>query len=97
MRLPLIKYDETNYPHYPDTDLLRKKLSSLMLEIPKDEIEVGDILLLNIGDRAQHLAIVSEYKGQKAIIHAYAPARAVVEHILDEWWKDRIVAAFRVK
>jgi len=29
------------------------------------------------------------------IIHAYAPARAVVEHLLDDWWRQRIEAAFR--
>lgn len=30
------------------------------------------------------------------LIHAYAPARAVVEHGLDEAWKNRIVAVYRV-
>lgn len=30
------------------------------------------------------------------LIHAYAPARAVVEHPLDDYWRQKLVAAFRL-
>ena len=30
------------------------------------------------------------------IIHAYAPARAVVEHALDDYWRERMVGLFRL-
>jgi hypothetical protein len=30
------------------------------------------------------------------LIHAYAPARAVVEHALDGWWLDKLDSAFRI-
>lgn len=96
LNLPFSKYDETSYSHYPDTQKLRNNLASLLQEIPTANIEEGDILLLNIDGNPQHLAIVGEISGIPSIIHAYAPARAVVEHVFDDWWRERVVAAFRV-
>ena len=94
--LPFTKYDETSYSHYPDIHILRNTLASSMQEIIKENIENGDVLLLSIDNNPQHLAIASDISGTRAIILAYAPARGVVEHILDAWWHDRIVAAFRI-
>jgi hypothetical protein len=31
-----------------------------------------------------------------SLIHAYAPARAVVEHALDAYWQSKIVAVYRL-
>jgi cell wall-associated NlpC family hydrolase len=96
LNLPFSKYDETSYSHYPDTEKLRQNLASVMQEISRENIKIGDVLLLNIDGNPQHLAIVSELADELAIIHAYAPARAVVEHVLDGWWRERIVTVFRV-
>jgi len=30
------------------------------------------------------------------LIHAYAPARSVVEHAFDAYWREKMVAAFRI-
>jgi len=95
--LPLIAADETNYPHQPDPKHLRACLSQLLMPIPLGGIRPGDILLLRIDESPQHLAIVSAMSDGPGIIHAYAPARAVVEHRLDDWWRKRIEAAFRVQ
>ncbi len=94
--LPFTEYDETSYSHYPDTEKLRQNLARAMQEIPIENIKIGDVLLLNVDGNPQHLAIVSELSGELAIIHAYAPARAVVEHTLDSWWMERVVAAFMI-
>lgn len=131
LNLPFTHYDETSYSHYPDTQKLRNSLAGAMQEISIVEIRAGDILLFNIDNNPQHLAIVSDAteefavclleKGisqgrqgevyglvheskldagknlnQASIIHAYAPARAVVEHALDDWWRGRVAGAFRV-
>ncbi|MDE3017017.1 MAG: hypothetical protein KGI29_08895 [Pseudomonadota bacterium] len=56
----------------------------------------GDIVLLKIDGSPQHLAIVSDMENGLGLIHAYAPARAVVEHRLDGWWLEKIEAAFRI-
>lgn len=92
----LAAQDETFYSHYPDTRRLQEKLAELMREIPVGGIEAGDILLLSIDNNPQHLAIVGHVESGLSIIHAYAPARSVVEHAIDAWWQQRIVAAFRI-
>jgi len=96
LNLPFTEQDETSYSHSPDTQKLREKLAHSLQEINISEINYGDILLLNIDGQAQHLAIVSDMADGIGIIHAYAPARAVVEHALDAWWREKIVVAFRV-
>lgn len=96
LELPFLAYDETDYSHYPDTEKLQQRLGAALKQIGVGEIAAGDILLLSIDSNPQHLAIVSDMAGGLGIIHAYAPARAVVEHGLDTWWRERIVAAYRV-
>jgi hypothetical protein len=95
LELPYSKYDENDYSHYPDTNKLKKILAAAMQEIQVIDITSGDILLLNIDGNPQHLAIVGQISNKFTIIHAYAPARCVVEHIIDDWWHTRIVAAYR--
>jgi len=89
---PLAGFDRQDYGHYPDTDALEKTLSSLLLSIPLKHKQPGDVALFSIDGNPQHLGILSDY----GLIHAYAPARAVVETRLDEQWQKRIRLLFRV-
>lgn len=41
------------------------------------------------------LAQYAPQNDEFTLIHAYAPARAVVEHALDEYWQQKIVGVFR--
>jgi cell wall-associated NlpC family hydrolase len=94
-RTPLIAFDRTDYTHFPDTAYLRKQLKRLLYPIPVEGIVPGHILLLNIEQNPQHMAVVSGIGGGLGLIHAYAPARAVVEHALDDAWHRRIETAYR--
>lgn len=87
--------DEVDYPHFPDSNRLKEKLLSALEIIPHGGISPGDIILFTMDKNPQHLAIVSNFNNGIGIIHAYAPARAVVEHALDSWWSERIETAFR--
>lgn len=91
--VPLACCDETHYPHQPDSLKLQARLAELLYTIPASDIAPGDILLLAVDGNPQHLAIVSE---NGHMIHAYAPARAVVEHRLDAWWQALITSAYRI-
>ncbi len=90
--LPLVLFDERDYPHQPDTEALRMRLGALLYPIPPSELRAGDIVLLDIDGSPQHLAITSD----TGIIHAYAPAKAVVEHALDDYWREKIIATYRI-
>lgn len=99
--LPLSLLDETDYGHYPSPERLREGLSRVLSPIALAEMCAGDVALFEIDGDARHLAIVTEdtpggYTGQLGMIHAYTPARYVVEHLLDAWWQARLVAAFRL-
>ena len=89
--------DQHDYSHQPDTKRLRQQLEEHLSPVEMPALAAGDVVLLRVDDSPQHLAIVSDDKAGLGIIHAYAPAKAVVEHGLDDWWKERIEAVFRVK
>lgn len=88
--------DERDYAHYPDSGRLIKRLSGLLTAIQPSQLVPGDILVLTIDNRPQHLAIAAQQDEKTTMIHAYAPARAVVEHRMDSYWFERIAAVFRV-
>lgn len=93
---PAVALDSTDYTHTPDTEYLRRQLLRALEPIPGDGIIApGDILLFRIDHFPQHLAIVSDMPSGLGIIHSYAPARQVVEHCFDDWWKSRVQSAFR--
>ena len=95
----LAGYDETTYGHNPDTHYLRAMLSQLLAPIAVSELRPGDVALFAIERRPQHLAIISDYPvvGELGMIHAYAPARHVIEHRLDEGWREKMVGAWRMQ
>lgn len=92
---PLAQADMRDYAHLPDTAQLRRRLAAALQEAAPDAPREGDVLLLAIDGRAQHLGLVSRYGSGAGLIHAYAPARGVVEHALDAWWRERVRAVFR--
>lgn len=91
----LSSLDERDYSHYPDTNRLRARLAEALQAIAIEEMRPGDVALLCVENNPQHMGIVSDGKNGLGLIHAYAPARAVVEHALDDYWRARIEAAYR--
>ena len=55
----------------------------------------GDVLSIRYA-RERHVAIASELYGQLAMIHADNSHGKVVEHPMDDRWKRRVVAVWRV-
>ena len=73
----LAGYDEIAYSKEPDGAYLTQKLTDLLEEV--QEPQAGDLALFSVRDNPQHLAILTDYEGWLGMIHAYAPARRVVE------------------
>ena len=82
------------YGRTPDPDWLRRQVELLAEEIPVEDAGAGDVLLIRVGRQAQHLAIQTE---QGRILHAYQAAGVVAEHPLDEHWRPRVAAAYRIR
>lgn len=90
------RLDQRDYGARPDVAVLRARLDEYLK--PIDALELGALLLLKVDGRAQHLALVSDYPMDEgwAMVHAYAPARKVVEHRLDAHWQSSIAAMYRL-
>ncbi len=86
--------DYQNYPRLPDGDLLLNTANSILYAKDLKELSPSDILLLRIDRDPQHFAIVGENNAQLTLIHSYAPLGSVVEHHLDKFWRERIVAVY---
>jgi len=91
----LSQHDNTNYGRMPDGKSLKAQLDRFLNPISLKDIQPGDILLLKFEKEPQHVAIISDYHGSGlGMIHCYAQSRKVVEHRLDDLWKDRIISAY---
>lgn len=88
-------YDEIAYSKEPNGKYLTQKLTNLLEEVPITQAQAGDLALFLVRDNPQHLAIITDYERTLGMIHAYAPARRVVEHRLDDDWNSRLVKLFR--
>lgn len=87
-------HDVLSYSKSPDGWLLKERLSALLCEVSTPH--AGCVALFMLDAMPQHLAILSDYApgGVMGMIHAYAPARAVVEHRLDDLWQKNIVSLY---
>lgn len=94
--LSAAQLDETDYGHYPDERRLMTALSAHLTSQKSEPIQVNDVVLMEIDGRMQHLGIVGEKAGVLTLIHAYASAKKVVEHGLDEVWRARVKKQFRL-
>ena len=95
---PLTTHDKQDYTRCPDGKTLERALHHALHPVPSASIQAGDIALFTMEGNPQHVGIITDYNSDAiGLIHAYAPARAVVEHVLDASWRERMIAAFRVE
>jgi cell wall-associated NlpC family hydrolase len=87
--------DNTTYRRRPNDRLLLSLVSQQLDEVPVEDIQSGDIILMHFKDRNKspyHFAIYTENGG---MVHGYAPARKVVCDAIATW-SDNIHSVFRV-
>ncbi len=96
--LGLFAEDVQGYARHPDGGQLETECARQMEQIPVADAQAGDVLLFKFDSEPQHLAIIGDYvHGGLSIIHAYSVARNVVETRLDDTWRSRITAAYKLK
>ena len=70
-------------------------------KIPREDLRPGDIIATKVVTFPSHAGIVGantkSYGAPLTLIHAYAPARKVVEGPLDDFWFKRIWGTYRIK
>jgi cell wall-associated NlpC family hydrolase len=93
LELPVV--DPTAYSRLPSQGQLLAILQSqpALRQVPREQAEPGDILLVRIGREPSHIAVQT---GEYSIVHAYQPVGRVIEHGMDQTWRDSIVAAFQI-
>jgi len=77
------------YGRTPDPALLRMAVAAYLN--PTDTPLPGDVLLMRFEQDPQHFGLLT---AADYMIHAYAQARKVAEHRIDDKWRARIVAYF---
>jgi cell wall-associated NlpC family hydrolase len=92
--LGLSDYDIDGYSPYGDGVDFLAEFNQQCPSRDLSEIELGDILIFRVSGNP-HCGILSELKGQQTVIHTYSTIGYCVEHILDGFWKSRLVAAFQ--
>ena len=85
------------YARRPSGGLLESGCTRFALPIPAASAQPGDVLLFRFEAAPTHVGIIGDYPGGgHSIIHAYLPARKVIETRLDATWAARVTAAFRL-
>lgn len=88
--------DSPNYDRRPAHGLLEKHLClSGLSPVDLDDMQIGDVALFQFNGPPQHVAILGDAHRPFSMIHSYMPARHVVEHRLDDLWRQRLVGAYR--
>ena len=86
--------DQEGYGRRPSEGRLEAALAGQprLVKVPRSDLRAGDFLLMRFFKAPQHLAI---FTGD-TVIHAWETAGKVCEHRLDDAWKKRIVAVYRI-
>ena len=89
--------DRRVYGRSPEGDKLREALvAEFGAPIPKDQLQVGDIVTMQWTGQPQHIGLLTDYVlGGLGLIHADIAVGRVVEHRLAGPWPRRIIEGFR--
>ncbi|WP_421885139.1 NlpC/P60 family protein [Methylibium sp.] len=86
----------TGYARIPDGSL-RGICEQHMKAVPVSQAQPGDAVLMRFDTEPQHLGILGDYPhGGLSLIHSTLKNRKVVEHRLDDRWRNYCVAAYSI-
>ena len=85
--------DVIGYGRSPRGDSLLAHIRSQCVERSGDPL-IGMLAVMRFEREAQHVAFIVPHASGLGMVHAYEPAKRVVEHGLDLKWRRRIVALF---
>lgn len=90
--------DMTGYARIPDGNALTDHCDAQADRVLLPDAIPGDVILMTFDRDPQHLAIISDITdGCITVVHAWMQPKKVVENVLPEEWKRRIVAVYRLR
>jgi cell wall-associated NlpC family hydrolase len=86
-------HDMSGYSNRPDGVTLLREFRKCLVEIEAREVQCGDVLTFwcEAPNKVQHAAIASD----RGMIHSTIEFRRVVEHRMDDFWRQRLAVCFR--
>ncbi len=84
------------YSRLPNASQFLETIGKSCDRVLKKDLLPGDLIVFEFDANPQHLAIVSGSR-PLMIVHAYTPARKVVEHRADAQWMSKARAFFRIR
>lgn len=87
----IIYYDYLTYSRYPNKWEMEEFLNKYFIKITEKQAKIGDLIYFNFTNKLEHIAVISDI----GIIHCYIEAKQVVEHNLNDYWKEKIIAYYR--
>jgi cell wall-associated NlpC family hydrolase len=84
-------HDRTDYGRRPDG----KSLAAALIAhgaASAGTVQAGDVLLFRYDGQPQHVALAT---GNTTMIHSFAPAGKVVETLIGDYWRRRLVGIYR--
>jgi NlpC/P60 family putative phage cell wall peptidase len=90
--------DKTNYSRLVTDAILVSATEKFFVKKNLSDISCGDIALFSFSNKfsPQHVGIIGENKGSFTVIHAYLQVGFVVEHILDDYWKQHLYGLYEL-
>jgi hypothetical protein len=92
--IPFRRGDYPAYPTQPSDRFVHDECCRRLSRKTVGDLQAGDIVSLKVPLTACHVAIITEYDGVLYMVHAYSPLNRVVEHILDNTYRRRIIGVF---
>jgi cell wall-associated NlpC family hydrolase len=88
-------FDKRDYERHASDETMLNLCAEHLTRIKVSEAQPGDVMVFAF-EHQRHIAIVGDYvHGGLSLIHAYLPARKVVETRLDDKWLARARGCFR--
>lgn len=90
-QLGLFDYDYINYSRDPDGQLL-KIVEKHCEKLP--DLTEGAIAVFQLSAIPHHVGIISKFRGNWGLIHAYQNTGKVREHEFIKWWQNKLVGIY---
>lgn len=90
-QLSLFDYDYNNYSREPDGTLL-SLVEKHCEKLP--DLTEGAIAVFKLSAIPHHVGIISMFRGNWGLIHAYQNVGRVREHEFISWWQNKLIGVY---